>query len=106
MINFKLNPHENEIRKLLVDSYQPVQLDIINESGNHSMGGAETHFKIVIVADFFEGMKTVEKHREVNKTLMPAFEKVHAISFHIFSPKEWEAKHGPVRHSPACSSHQ
>ncbi|CAN0175867.1 unnamed protein product, partial [Scytosiphon promiscuus] len=33
----------------------PSHLDVINESGGHGNSGGESHFKVIVVSDKFEG---------------------------------------------------
>lgn len=48
---------ENCIRTKLQNRFNPKVLQLINESYMHNVPkDAETHFKVVIVADEFEGM--------------------------------------------------
>ena len=54
-----------------------MHLEIIDESHKHAGHAAmsshgrasETHFKVVIVSDAFEGKQLIERHREVNNLL-------------------------------------
>ncbi|EDQ87104.1 uncharacterized protein MONBRDRAFT_38125, partial [Monosiga brevicollis MX1] len=49
------------IRQKLTERFQPTTLDVKNESYMHSVPrGSETHFKVTIVSDQFEGMKLIE----------------------------------------------
>lgn len=48
---------ESSIRSKLQSSLQTTHLDVINESYMHNVPkGAETHFKVVVVSDKFEGL--------------------------------------------------
>jgi Stress-induced morphogen (activity unknown) len=45
---------ENTIKDLLIDSFDPSILSIINESYMHNVPeGSESHFKVVIVSKYF-----------------------------------------------------
>ena len=58
------------IEKKLASGMQPQHLEVINESGNHNVPpGSESHFKVVIVADAFEGKALLARHRMINELL-------------------------------------
>lgn len=45
-------------------------LEVINESGNHNVPpGSESHFKVVLVSELFDGERLVARHRRVNQIL-------------------------------------
>ena len=55
------------IEQKLLHAFQPVFLDVINESHMHSVApGSESHFKVVIVTPLFDGMRLLQRHRAVN----------------------------------------
>ena len=62
------------ISKKLHDAFAPEHLDVIDESHLHEghMGhrpGGETHFRVNIVSDGFEGKSRIERHRMINAAL-------------------------------------
>jgi BolA protein len=62
------------ISKKLHDAFAPERLDVIDESHLHEghMGhrpGGETHFRVNIVSDGFEGKSRIERHRMINAAL-------------------------------------
>ena len=62
------------ISKKLHDAFAPDRLDVIDESHLHEghMGhrpGGETHFRVNIVSDGFEGKSRLERHRLINAAL-------------------------------------
>ena len=92
------------IQAKLVEEFAPSHLDIINESHNHNVApGSESHFKVIIVSEQFEGRPLVARHRSINKLLADELENgVHALSLHTKTPAEWENMNGSVRQSPPC----
>ena len=43
---------------------------MINESSGHNVPkGSETHFKVVVVSDSFDGQMLIARHRMVNEIL-------------------------------------
>jgi BolA protein len=79
-------------------------LEVINESGNHNVpDGSESHFKVVLVADSFEGERLIKRHQRVNGVLAEELaHHIHALSIHTFTEPEWLARHGDVPMSPPC----
>ncbi len=95
---------QQEIEQKVKTAFAPEHLEVINESGMHSVpAGSETHFKLVIVTQKFEGKKLVERHRLVNQALVLELrEKIHALSLQTLTPEEWEKKKGQIATSPPC----
>ena len=79
-------------------------LEVINESHNHNVPkGAESHFKVVLVADEFEGKSLVNRHRRVNEILAEELEgSVHALAIHTYTEPEWRNRKGDAPMSPPC----
>ncbi len=96
---------ETSIQEKLRETFHPLHLEVVNESGNHNVPvGSESHFKVVIVSTQFENLSQVQRHRLVNKAL--AFELangVHALAMKLMSPSQWEeAGHNHGHTSPEC----
>ncbi len=70
----------------------PAYLYIEDESGNHNVPeGAESHFKVVIASDVFQGLSKVERHQKVYSVLNEEFKKgLHALSIRAYTLSEWE----------------
>lgn len=79
------------IEQKLLHAFQPVFLDVINESHMHSVApGSESHFKVVIVTPLFDGMRLLQRHRAVNAVVAEELaEKIHALALHTYTPNEW-----------------
>ena len=89
-------------QKLL--ALEPKHLEVINESGMHNVAeGSETHFKVTVVTDQFEGNMLIQRHRLVNSLLSEELEgEVHALSLHTKTPDEWFDQGGIIGESPPC----
>ncbi|MEE2913177.1 MAG: BolA/IbaG family iron-sulfur metabolism protein [Pseudomonadota bacterium] len=94
------------IEEKLVGGFDLQHLQVINESGKHNVpDGSQSHFKVVLVAEAFEGTRLIERHRLVNETLADELAGgVHALSIHTYTPEEWRKRHGDVPMSPPCLS--
>lgn len=84
--------------------FSPILFNIENESYMHSSGrGAESHFKLTLVSDKFEGQKTVSRHRAVYACLAEELANgVHALALHLYTLSEWKEIEGSVPKSPSC----
>ncbi len=82
---------ENTIRKKLEDKFQPTYLELENESHKHHVPpGSESHFRLLLVSDFFKGKSRVERARIVHSLLAEELSGgVHALSERFFSSEEW-----------------
>ena len=92
------------IEEKISHALNPVHLEVLNESNNHNVPpGSESHFKITVVSDEFDGKMLIARHRLVNQLLADELAgEVHALSMHTFTPSEWDDKQGQTRTSPPC----
>lgn len=90
---------ESKIKRQL----KPTELSVDNESHLHNVPEqSETHFKITLVAEAFEGKRQVQRHRLVYSILSEELSGgVHALAIHTFTPREWLEK-GAIIDSPIC----
>lgn len=85
---------ERQIREKLNSAFQPVLLEVINDSHRHaghasSPGSGESHFSVKVVAPAFAGKSRVERHRMVNAALADLLQgKVHALAIQALAPGE------------------
>lgn len=89
---------ENSIAKAisikLTEAFKPAHLDVIDESHLHAgHAGArpegETHFRVIIVTDKFDGQNRVNRHRQVNEVLADELKgRVHALAISARTPEE------------------
>jgi len=95
---------QSEIEYKLTKALSPLHLEVINESSNHNVPeGSESHFKIIMVSEAFDGKMLIARHREVNKVLKDELEgKIHALALHTYTAKEWSEVSGNAPMSPPC----
>jgi stress-induced morphogen len=81
----------------------PDALVVENESSKHNVPrGSETHFKVTVVSQAFEGMGRVDRHRLVHDALAEELKGgVHALTITPRTPNEWAAD-SRVGASPPC----
>ena len=87
-----------------LEAFSPSHLEVINESGKHNVpAGSETHFKVVMISDKFEGLQLIQRHRMVNELLHEELAgPIHALSLHLYSSRDWQKRFGAVPQSPRC----
>ena len=87
-----------------LQSLQPQFLEIINESHRHNVSpGSESHFKVTIVSDEFNGKMLLTRHRMVNSILADELtHSIHALVLHTMTMDEWFEKSGKSNESPPC----
>jgi BolA protein len=97
-------PVQRSVETKLSAAFQPLALEVINESYMHSVPpGAESHFKVVVVSDEFAGKSPVARHRAVNQALAAEIAAgIHALSIEARTPDEWERLGGRTNASPKC----
>ncbi len=95
---------QQQLELKLREQFSPLHLAVENESHMHNVPeGAESHFRVVIVSDRFEGLSLVQRHRAVNRALEQELTGgVHALALHTMTPEEWFAKGGIAPESPPC----
>lgn len=89
----------------LTEKLAPLHLEIENESYKHSVPrGSESHFKLLIVSEAFEGKPVIARHRLVNDAVkeigggeMP----VHALSISAKAPSQWTVGEA-IHATPNC----
>tara|TARA_X000000368_G_C23050096_1_gene720987 strand:- start:2458 stop:2760 length:303 start_codon:yes stop_codon:yes gene_type:complete len=96
---------QKKIEHTLSDNFELSHIEVVNESHMHSGPNTETHFKVILVSDEFEGVKLVQRHRKINDLLKFELENgVHALSLHLFTKTEWDDKKQYVKDSPPCAN--
>jgi BolA protein len=85
---------EARIREALLIALRPTRLDVINESELHaghrsSPDTGESHFRVLVVSEHFQGKSRIERHRMVNEALATELRGgVHALAIHALAPGE------------------
>lgn len=97
-------PIEQQLRDLLNAGMAPHLLVVENESHQHSVPpGSETHFKVLLVSDRFDGLPRVRRHQAVYGAVAELMNQpIHALALHLYSPREWESREAAVPESPRC----
>jgi len=90
-----MNPQDRrkEIIRLLADAFAPETLGVEDESYLHEgHAGAKDgrgHFRVLIIAEIFEGKTMIERHRMIYRVLDDMMRlDIHAIAIDAWSPDE------------------
>jgi len=92
------------IEQRLSEALELVHLEIVNESGNHNVApGSETHFRVTLVGEIFEGVRLIQRHRMVNDLLKEQLAgPIHALAVHTYTRSEWDLRTECAPVSPPC----
>jgi len=98
-----MNRQQN-IEQKLRQALSPVHLEVIDETHMHSVPeDAQSHFKVIVVAEPFVGKSLIQRHRLINSTLAEELQGgIHALALHTMTPEEWFEKNGAAPESPPC----
>jgi len=86
---------ETKIREKLTAGLKPAHLDIVNESELHaghrsSPGTGESHFRVTVVSEQFDGLSRIQRHRVIHEILADEMSgKIHALAVHAYAPEEF-----------------
>ena len=96
---------QERIAAKLTEALGPSHIEVINESHMHNVPkGSETHFKVVVVSDRFDGLSAVRRHQLVYGSLadeMRSKPGIHALAITSRTPAEWAAS-PEANTSPLC----
>ena len=94
---------KQRIEERIQQALQPLYLDVVDESYMHAVPpDSESHFKLLVVSETFEGVSLIERHRRLNELLTDELSQgLHALTMHTWTPEEWYAK-GGAPESPPC----
>ena len=97
-----MNLEQQLIERL--NTLNPTHLEVINESSGHGgyFPGKESHFKVVVVSEEFQGLRLVQRHQKIYtdaaELMSPG--KIHALAIHAYITSEWQ---GQAPASPECA---
>lgn len=98
-----MNQRENIYQKIS-DSLKPMHIEVIDESHNHNVPeGSQSHFKVTVVSEKFDGLMLIKRHRLINDILRDELDdQIHALALHTMTPEQWFEKGGEAPESPPC----
>ena len=95
---------QEKIAAKLTEDFAPLHIEVVDESHTHNVPeGSESHFKVTLVSEQFEGQALIKRHRAVNSSLEGDIRNaIHALALHTMTPQEWFDKGGAAPESPPC----
>ena len=97
-----MSERQDTIKETEIKDFNPSVLKLVNESYMHSVPqDSETHFKLVIVSDFFMNISQVKRHQIIYKSLEEIMKQIHALSINSFDEAEY-SKNPIILDSPNC----
>ncbi|MUL17264.1 transcriptional regulator BolA [Aliivibrio fischeri] len=84
---------QHQIEQKLREALAPSYIKVLNESYMHNVPeGSESHFKVIVVSDEFEGKRLITRHRTINSILAEELsDHIHALAIHTYTEAEWQA---------------
>lgn len=104
------NSREIRLRNLIEKKFEPLKIEIKNESYKHSVPKeAETHFNIFIVSDKFNEKSLINRHKMVFACLKDEMgekkeNKLYSLNLKLKTPKEYNENTDDRISSPGCMS--
>ncbi|WP_410687398.1 BolA family protein [Avibacterium paragallinarum] len=95
---------QQRLEEKISAKFAPHFLHIENESHMHSSGrGADSHFKVVLVSDAFNGVRKVARHQMLYQLLAEELKNgIHALALHTYTLEEWQKLGEQFPRSPNC----
>ena len=95
---------QEKIEEKLREHFQPLFMDVENESHKHNVPpGSEAHFKVTVVSEKFAATKMTEQHQMVYDVLGEELEgPVHALSIRTKTPEQWQRQKKAIHQTPPC----
>lgn len=92
---------KQRVQNLLDAHYPGASIDVIDETHGHNVPkDGETHLRLRVVWEGFEGVNRVKRQRAVQKLMQAEFDTgLHALALELRTPAEW-SKLGAVEPPP------
>lgn len=94
-----------KILTLLNQEFKPLKIELVDESSRH--GGRQSHFKLFLVSEEFQGLGRLERQQRVNQLLSEEFKTgLHALTMRLLTEQEAERGGELQFKSPPCMGHK
>ncbi|KZZ58644.1 transcriptional regulator BolA [Oleiphilus sp. HI0125] len=95
---------EKKLKTSLAEAFNIDYMLLENESHMHSVPeNSETHFKLVLVSDDFDGKRKVARHQAVYSAVNTEMQSgLHALALHLYTNTEWAELDNKQLASPNC----
>ncbi len=94
---------QKQIEAKIKTEFDPVYMELVNESSKHAHGSEESHFKLLVVSEKFVGVSRIARQRWIYQLLNEEMSQgIHALAQKALTPEEWEKLHLEFK-TPDCS---
>ena len=95
---------QSVIESKLMEEFTPERLRLDNDSKRHAGPATDSHYRVIVVSDAFEGLGLVKRQRLVYACLKDELAgPVHALQMKCLTPAEYDAADGEVTlKAPPC----
>ena len=94
---------QETIENKLKNAFEPIHLEVENETHRHNVPpDAESHYKVTLVSNAFDGLTLIKQHRAVNEALKDELPRIHALALHTYTPDQWFERTEKSPQSPPC----
>ncbi len=99
-----MQTRKSRISETITQALSPEVIEVLNESHQHHVPkNSQTHFKVTVVSEQFEGIPLIKRHRMINQLLINEFDAgLHALSIHAYTIQQWIKKQQKSPLSPNC----
>lgn len=93
---------QSQIEQAIQENFKIFFFNLQNESHMHAGPDTESHFKLTLVSEEFDGISKVKRQQAVYRALKEIMPQFHALALHTYTPQEWgELQQAPA--SPRCT---
>lgn len=94
---------QQRIENKITETLAPIHLEVENETQMHNVpADSESHFKVTVVSEAFDGLSLLNQHRKINEVLANEIHAIHALALHTYTPEQWFKRAGISPDSPLC----
>ena len=100
---------QDKIEAKIIETFTPSRLRVDNDSKRHAGPATDSHFRLIIIADAFEGQRSLQRQRLVYACLADELAgPVHALQMKCLTPSEYNAADGDVtlKAPPSAGAHR
>ncbi len=83
---------QQSIEQTLNDVFEPVFIQVDNDSHYHKGPDSSSHFKVTIASSAFEDLTLIKRHRMVYQAIPEIMQRIHALQLHTYATSEWDSQ--------------
>lgn len=85
---------QEQIEQKLIRAFDPVHLEVIDESHEHKMPkGSQTNFRAVVVSEYFIGKSRNERHTKVYRALLEELDGlIKTFTVRTYDTRQWQGR--------------